>query len=289
MIRRKGFTLIELLVVMAILAVLAGILLPAFRSARDASQRTVCMNNFKQIDLAYKLYLDDYDEFPIPAKYTVGDQANSATDRTWVQILLPYLRTYSVFSCPSNYTSRKRSEATFDEDLVFGDTYSKYYRASQTVDIGYNYIYHSPIVNFPGVGWIATPQRRTIENPSRMVLFVDSVQLQDSAGNPKAGGSYLVVPPCRFSRRFGDSFNIPIVNDVTLAFFSAHPAWDVTPNGALKTFGGAYPWHIGRFNVMFADGSMKSLRPRQLTAGCIVSGSWTGLITDDAAYLWDFN
>src|SRR4051812_20925292 len=64
--RRKGFIIIELLVVLAILVILAGILYPAFASARRVAYNAVCLSNLKQIGLANSMYLQDYDEaFPV--------------------------------------------------------------------------------------------------------------------------------------------------------------------------------------------------------------------------------
>ena len=51
--RHPGFTLIELLVVIAIIAVLIALLLPAVQAAREAARRAQCVNNMKQIGLAY--------------------------------------------------------------------------------------------------------------------------------------------------------------------------------------------------------------------------------------------
>lgn len=107
---RRAFTLIELLVVIAIIAILIGLLVPAVQKIREASNRTTCANNLKQIGLALHSYHGDHKRFPAgfvsnlsPANWTYNysgssNQAAPDTGPGWsfFAMILPYIEQAAV-------------------------------------------------------------------------------------------------------------------------------------------------------------------------------------------------
>jgi prepilin-type N-terminal cleavage/methylation domain-containing protein/prepilin-type processing-associated H-X9-DG protein len=73
-----GFTLIELLVVIAVIAILAALMFPALRTAKNTARRTACLNNVKQINQGVRMYSDDSGDAP-PTPGAAAAATNTVT------------------------------------------------------------------------------------------------------------------------------------------------------------------------------------------------------------------
>ncbi len=110
---KTGFTLIELLVVIAIIAILAAILFPIFAKARDRARETTCLNNVKQITLAFLQFAqDNKDTLPTVYMYFYPDSSKgSLPSQLWQPGIIEtkYMTTHGLAKCPSIPKSVRRN------------------------------------------------------------------------------------------------------------------------------------------------------------------------------------
>jgi prepilin-type N-terminal cleavage/methylation domain-containing protein/prepilin-type processing-associated H-X9-DG protein len=116
---QSAFSLIELLVVIAIIAILAALLLPALSRGKDQAHRAACLNNHRQLSLAWIMYADDH-EGVLPPNNWVWDVLRNeiiTNGASWCPgntrqdgditnvvrgVLFPYLKNPNVYRCPGD-------------------------------------------------------------------------------------------------------------------------------------------------------------------------------------------
>lgn len=130
--RKRGFTLIELLVVIAIIAILAALLFPVFAQAREKARQASCISNEKQIGLAARMYMEDFDgalyhhheqyvlddgtqrpDLPGDVSGCVGGgSGNSSAEKPWFIFFQPYIKSRQLMFCPSDPAPRSQHLVT---------------------------------------------------------------------------------------------------------------------------------------------------------------------------------
>lgn len=235
-----GFTLIELLVVIAIVAILVSLIFPALSKARIRAETASCQSQLRQIGMAFRMYLSDYNHV------TVFDDGGGWS---WVGSLERYMGPRHLLVTRDRTTYHSGGIRTCPS---FGRLRS---RSNSKTALGYEW-------NSDGVSHLRNAYRL---NPGPMNLFSDAIA---SPSDLIALGDGLI-----HTMKYPDPKNWDALGTWTLSA-SAEPAQALWPEFGVtptKTNPDFEFWrkltkqrHAGRFNILFSDGHIEHLKPQQL-------------------------
>jgi len=158
-LKDNSFTLIELLIVVAIIALLAGMLLPALRTAREKARQIQCASNMKQCGYAMASYATDFNSFVVLSLYS-GSTWGKGYSARWIELLngtwgVEYLKDRTVVLCPSWVPDKYESPS-----FIYGARTGFPSDPAEVVPAGY---IAGPIVNLA-----------KLANPSTYLMLGDS-------------------------------------------------------------------------------------------------------------------
>jgi type II secretory pathway pseudopilin PulG len=119
--RQRAFGLAELLVIIFIIAILAGLLLPALAKAKSKAQRINCVNNLKQVGLAFRMWGDDNGAYPMRFRTNNFDGPSFAIQQkmyVYFQVMSNELSTPKILTCPSDDRTPAPNFIDFSNDNV---------------------------------------------------------------------------------------------------------------------------------------------------------------------------
>jgi len=192
MAARKAFTLIELLVVIAIIALLMALLMPALERAREQGMRTVCMNNLRQLTLAWNLYMDDNDDKIVCGYMEEGGDFELETG-PWSPTGMHYQeRPWALQDWPQEDLFEDQKIQAIKGGALYRYTKSiKLYKCP--IHLHYEYRTYAVVDSMNAAPYDGGPMlkhRTEIRNPHERAVFID-----DSGATPMGAWSIYYTKP----------------------------------------------------------------------------------------------
>lgn len=174
----RAFTLVELLTVLAVIAILAGILLPVLASARASARNSVCTSNLHQLGVAFQAYVQDYDDL-LPYAIDFADKYNASRwshpfipdaqerietlaklNRMLPEVMSAYVKNRELWKCPADV-----GLAFTDFSHIIGGYYTGSESAYEAFGMSYGYRTELALLEKP---------LTSLRTPSKINVLADS-------------------------------------------------------------------------------------------------------------------
>ena len=299
---RNGFTLIELLVVIAIIAILAAMLLPALAGTKVKAQRVQCMNQMRQCGLGFPMFAADHNSMMPPAGWAAGSTTSASYQISWDSYINQYIGGNAkeidmqvgvlfqgdaprVLVCPADtfpkvnwmgglnpwFASRSYSMVGCGPNQGASADYQRDPKnglpdITQPGKLSIGIYWQAPTANDANWDALGFPST-AVRDPAGTILLCENTSGQQCAGN-------IWTCICNGPQSLSANELYQIDNS---------PRQD--PNASSSVNEGAllYKAHKNRFNYVFNDGHVESLRVEQTVGGGTLTapkGMWSMVAGD---------